>query len=218
MAQGPHIHAYQPTTPCCLPRTDNQKTIIFADASGTASLMLAAGRAALELRPETAGWLGQHLLTGTTIFGASPHGELKTLAFIMNAINTTHGHPQGDTHHVWVVVIAPVDYQIIARLARQPLHKATDSSLGTQALHLWAALRSLPRHVILHLVKQESHCYTLGNGHIDLHTHNQLAEDMPDNGEPPLRDHMHAHLQHLPLVPHPGELPAWVPDNVIMNE
>ena len=37
---------------------------------------------------------------------------------------------------MWVVVNVAVDFQIVRRLARGPLHNATDSSLGTQALHL----------------------------------------------------------------------------------
>ena len=90
-----------------------------------------------------------------------------TLAIIVDAFGTTHGQPQEHAHHVRVVVHAAVDFQIERRLARQPLHKATDSSLGTQALHLRVALPSLPNHVILHLVKQESHRYSVGNGHLD---------------------------------------------------
>ena len=136
----------------------------------------------------------------------------------MDAVDDTHQAPRDQTHHVWVVVDAAVDFQIVRRLARQPLHKATDSSLGTQALHLWTALRRLPKHVVLHLVKQESHRYSLGNGHTDLHAHNQLAEHMPDGEDPPLRDHMHTHLQHLPPIPRPGEPPACVPDDRIYND
>ena len=41
---------------------------------------------------------------------------------------------------------------------------------------------------------------------------------MPDGEDPPLQDHMHTHLQHLPPVPHPGEPPAWVPDDRIYND
>ena len=103
-------------------------------------------------------------------------------------------------------------------MARQLLHKATNSSLGTMALYLSAALRRFPKHVVLHLVKQESHRYSVGNGHIDLHAHNQLAEHMPDGKDPPLQDQMHTHLQHLPPIPHPREPPAWVPDDWIYND
>ena len=126
--------------------------------------------------------------------------------------------PQDHTHHEWIVVDAAVDFQIVHKLARQPLQKGTDSSLGTQALHLWVALRRLPKHVVLHLVKQESHRYSLGNGHIDLHAHNQLAEHMLDSEDPTLQDHMHTHLQHLQPISHPGEPPAWVQEDRIYDD
>ena len=136
----------------------------------------------------------------------------------MDAVNDTHQEPGDHTHHVWVVVDAAVDFQIVQRLARQPLHKATDSSLGGQALHLWKALQHLPKHVVLHLAKQESHWYSLRNGHKDLHAHNQLAKHVPDGEDPPLQDHMHTHLQHPLPVSRPGEPPAWVPDDRICND
>ena len=215
---GARIHAYQPTTPCRLPLPHDHNTVIFADASGTRSLTPAAGGAALELRTDATGRLHQHHLRGTTIPGASSHGELKTLAVIVDAVNDTHQQPRDHAHHVWVSVGAAVDFQIVRKLARQPLHQASESSLGTQALILRTALRRLPKHVVLHLVKQESHQYSLGNGHIDLHAHNQLAEHMQEGEDPPLQDHMHTHLQHLPPIPHPAEPPAWVPDDRINND
>ena len=67
------------------------------------------------------------------------------------------------------------------------------------------------------LVKQESHRYSLGNRHIDLHAHKQLAEHMSDGKDPPLQDHMHTHLQHLPPIPDSGDPPARVPDDRIYN-
>ena len=90
------------------------------------------GGAALELRTDATGRLRQHHLTGATIFGASSHGELKTLAVIPDAVNDTNQRPRDDVHHVWGVVDAAVDFQIVCKLARQPLHKAADSSLGTR--------------------------------------------------------------------------------------
>ena len=104
------------------------------------------------LRTNAAGRLHQHGLTGATIFRASSHGELSVLATIVDAVNDAHQQPRDHAHHVWVVVDAAVDFQIVRKLAGQPLHKPTDSSLGTQALHLWAALRCLPKHVVLHRV------------------------------------------------------------------
>ena len=140
------------------------------------------------------------------------------MTIIVDTVNDTHQQPRDHAHHVWVVVDAAVDFQIIRKLARQPLHKATDSSLGTQAQHLWAALRRLPKHVVLHLVKQESHQYSLGNRHIYLHAHNVLAEHMPDGEDPPLQEDMHTHLQHLPPIPQPREPPPWVPDDRFYND
>ena len=151
-AGGARVHVYQPISPCRLPRPDDQNTIIFADASGTMGLTPAAVGAALELRPDAAGPLRQHHLTGTTIFGASWHGELKTLAIIMDAVTAVSKAPRDQPPHIWVVIDAAVDFQIVPRLARQPLHKVTDSSLGTQALHLWVALRNVPGHIVLHLI------------------------------------------------------------------
>ena len=29
---------------------------------------------------------------------------------------------------------------------------------------------------------------------------------------------MHTHLQHLPPIPHPGEPPPWVPDDMTYND
>ena len=216
--QGARVHAYQPTTPCRPPCPDDRNTVIFADVPGTLNLGPAAGEAALELRTDTAGRIHQHHLTRATILWASSHGDLKTLAIIVDAVNDAHQQQQDHTQHMWVVLDAAVDFQSVRKLARQPLHKATNSSLRTQALLLWAPLRRLPKHVVLHFVKQESHRYSLGNGHIVLHAHNQLAEHMPHGEDPPLQDHMHTHRQHLPLIPQPGEPLAWVPDNRIYND
>ena len=216
--RGAHIRAYQPTTQCRLPHPNDHNTVIFANASGTTSLTPAALGAAVELKADTTGRLHQHHLTGSTILGASSHGELKTLPIVVDAVNDTHQEPRDHTHHVWVVVDAAMDFRIVCRLARQPLPKATDSSLGTQALHLWTALWHLPKQLVSHLLKQESHRYSLGNGHIDLHAHNQLAEHVPDGEDPPLQDHMHTHLQHLLPVPRPREPPAWVPEDRIHND
>ena len=137
---------------------------------------------------------------------------------MVDTVNDTQQEPRDHTHHVWVVVDAAMDFQIVRRLARQPLHKATDFSLGTQALRLWTALRHLPKHVVLHLVKEEAHGYSLGNGHIDLHAHNQLAKHVPHGEDPPLQDHMHTHLQHLSPVPRAREPPASVPEDRIYND
>ena len=101
-----------------LPGPDGQETIIFADSSRTMGLTTPAGGAALELRLDKTGQLGQHHLMGITIFGASSHEELKTLAIIVNAITAVSKAPRDQLYHVWVVSDAAVDFQIVGRLAR----------------------------------------------------------------------------------------------------
>ena len=54
-AREAHVHAYQPTSSCRMPRPDDTNTVIFADAFGTTGLTVAAGGAALALRPDKTG-------------------------------------------------------------------------------------------------------------------------------------------------------------------
>ena len=216
--QGARIHTYLPTTWCRLPQPDNRNTVICADASGGMGLTSAGGGAAIKLRRDATGQLQQHHLTGVTIFGESSHGVPKTLAITLDAISAASRQPQDPTHAVLVVFDEVVDLQIIRRLAKQPLHIATDSSLGTQALYLWAAWQNVPEQVVLHLVKQRSHRDSLGNGHIDLHAHSLLPKHMPTPDEPSLHDHMHTGLQHLPAVSHLRKLPFWVPDHMTYKD
>ena len=88
--QGARVQTYQPITPCRPPCPDDRNTVIFADASGITSLTPATEGAALELRTEAKGRLHQRHLTEATIFGASSHGELKTLPIIVDAVNDTY--------------------------------------------------------------------------------------------------------------------------------
>ena len=90
----------------------------------------------------------------------------------MNAAGTISDSPHGQPHDVWLVVDTAVDFQITWRLAKQPLHTVTHCSLGAQALHPLVVVRDLPGHIVLHLVKQETSPYNLGNGHRDLHVDN----------------------------------------------
>ena len=55
-------------------------------------------------------------------------------------MRTRRGHLPAHLPHivrVWFVVDTTVDTHLLLRIARQPLHKATAMSLGTQALLLW---------------------------------------------------------------------------------
>ena len=99
----------------------------------------------------------------------------------------------------------------------KPLHKATHFDLGTQVLYLLAALKNLPGYVFLRLFTHESHRYSLGNGHIDLHAHNLLAERVPDPDLPPLLYNMHTHFQHVRPIPNAREPPALLLEGVVYN-
>ena len=105
-----------PTTPCCLTRPDTHNIIAYADASGATGLTPTTAGAALKLRAEARVRQEQHQLTGITVFGASSHGELKTLAIIVDAINNPGGQACDRRLHVWVVDAAALDFQIIRRL------------------------------------------------------------------------------------------------------
>ena len=75
--------------------------------------------------------------TGHTTCGASSHGELGAMA---DAIAEIAAHLPAHLPHivrVSFVVDTTVDTHLLLRIARQPLHKATAMSLGTQALLLW---------------------------------------------------------------------------------
>ena len=81
---------------------------------------------------------------GHTTYRASYHGVPGAMA---DAIPEIAAHLPTHLPHivgVWFVVDATVDTHLLLRIARQPLQKATATSLGTQALLLWKALRSLP--------------------------------------------------------------------------
>ena len=41
---------------------------------------------------------------------------------------------------------------------------------------------------------------------------------MLDSEDPPLQDHMHTHPQHRPPISHPGEPPAFLPEDRIYND
>ena len=128
----------------------------------------------------------------------------KQLMIIMDAVSDAQGAPCNHRHHVWVLVEAIVDPQIIRGLVRKPVHKATDFSLSIGTLDQRVGRQELPGQVVLHLVKQECHRHSRGNGHIDLHTHNQHTEHTSDPDAPAMDDNMHTHLQLLPPIPQQG--------------
>ena len=152
--------------------------LFFTDASGESALTPITGGATLQLT-HTGGHYHMDHHTGHTTYGASSHGELGAMA---DAIAEIAAHLPAHLPHivrVWFVVDATVDTHLLLRKARQPLHKATATSLGTQALLLWKALRRLPPYVQLHIVKQESHRHQYGNGKVNNQAVDQRTTHLP---------------------------------------
>ena len=210
-ATGLAIYAYLPMNPCRLQQPSSADRLFFTDASGESALTPITGGATLQLT-HTGGHYHMDDHAGHTTYGASSHRELGAMA---DAITETTAHLPAHSPHifqVWFVVDATVETHQLLRIARQPLHKATATSLGTQALLLWKALRSLPPYVQLHIVKQESHRHQYGNGKVNnqgvhQHTTHLPALQIPDLGR------NHTHLQRIPPVPKPHQTPDWVPED-----
>ena len=211
LATGLAIYAYLPMNPCRLPQPSPADRLFFTDASGESALTPITGGATLQLTNTGEHYHMDHH-TGHTTYGASSHGELGAMA---DAITEVAAHLPAYSPHivrVWFVVDATVDTHLLLRIARQPLHKATATSLGTQALLLWKALRSLPPYVQLHIVKQESHRHQYGNGKVDNQAVHQRTTHLPALQIPDVGRN-HTHLQHVPPVPEPHQTPDWVPED-----
>ena len=164
--------------PCRLTQPLPADQLFFTDASGESALTPITGGATLQLT-HTGGHYHTDHHTGHTTYGASSHGELGAMA---DAITEIAAHLPAHSPHiirVWFVVVATVDTHLLLRIARQPLHKATATSLSTQALLLCKAFRSLPPYVQLHIVKQESHRHQYGNVKVDNQAVRQRTTHLP---------------------------------------
>ena len=109
-------------------------------------------------------------LHGATIFEVSP------------AANTVTATPRPATIlpcNIWVVVDTTVDINLTRRLADLHLHRSLESGLIKQALGLWMGFRGIYPKNALHIVKQEFHSYTYGNGHADTHAKHQSTNHTP---------------------------------------
>ena len=158
-AQGNPIYVYHPTAIARLPIPSDTDIIYFTDASGTQQRTPTVGCASLRITRHADGLHVEHH-TGATIFGASSHGQLRTMA---DAVTATPPPTTIRPRNIWVVVDATVDIHLTRRLADLPLHKALESGLTTQALGLWMAFKGMHPQDALHIVKQESHRYAYGN-------------------------------------------------------
>ena len=212
LTTGLAIYAYLPMNPCRLPQPSPADRLFSTDASGESALTpINRGGGTLQLT-HTGGHYHMDHHTGHTTFGASSHGKLGAMADAITEIAAHLPAHLPQIVRVWFVVDATVDTHLLLRIARQPLHKATATSLGTQALLLWKALRSLPPYVQLHIVKQESHRHQYGNGKVDNQAIHQRTTHLPSLQIPDLGRN-HTHLQHVPPVPEPHQTPDWVPED-----
>ena len=193
-AQGNPVYIYHPTAIARLPVPRDTDIIFFTDASGTQQRTLKVGCASLRISWRADGLHAEHHI-GAPIFGASSHGELRTLA---DAVTATPPPTTIWPRNICEVVDATVDIHLTKRLADLPLHRALQSGLTTQASGLWMAFRGMHPQDTLHIVKQEYHRYTYGNGRTDTHAKHQNINQTPGlkHVRPDIQHH--SHLQHLP--------------------
>ena len=211
LTTGLAIYAYLTMHPCRLPQPSPADLLFFTDASGESTLTPITGRATLQLTHTERHYHMDHH-TGHTTYGASSHGELGAMA---DAIAKIAAHLPAHLPHivrVWFLVDATVDTHLLLRIARQPLHEATATSLGTKAPLLWKALCSLPPYVQVHIVQQESHTHQYANGKVDNQAVHQRTTQLPTLQVPNLGRN-HTHLQHIPPKPEPHRTPDRVPED-----
>ena len=150
--------------------------------------------------------------TGHTTYRTSSHGELGAIADAIAKMGAKLATLLPDVVLVWFPMDATVDTHLLLRIAPQPLHKATATSLGGLALLLWKALRSLHPDVQLHIVKQESHLHQYGNGKVHIQAVHQRTTHLPTPQVPDL-DRNYTHHLHIPPKPEPHRTPDWVPED-----
>ena len=208
-AQGNPVYVYHPTAIAHLPIPSDTDIIYFTDASGTQQRTPTVGCASVRITRRAHGLHVEHH-NGATFFGASSHGELRTLA---DSVTATPPPATIRPRNIWVVVDATVDIHLTRRLTDLPLHRALESGLTTQALGLWMAFRGMHPPDALLIVKQESHRYTYGNGRADTHAEHQSTSHPPGLEHVRLDTPHHSHLQHLPPIPSATQPPQWIPED-----
>ena len=191
--QGNPVYVYHHTAIARLPIPSDTDIIYFTDASSTQQRTPTVGCASVRISRHADGLHVEHH-TGATIFGASSHGELRCLA---DAITTTLPPATIQPRNIWVVVVSTIDIHLTRRLA----DKALESGLTTQGLGLWMAFRGIHLEDTLHIVKQESHRYTYGNGCTDTQAKHQSTSHTSGLKHVRLDTPHHSRLQHLSPIP-----------------
>ena len=203
------VYVYHTTAIARLPIASDTDIIYFTDASGTQQRTPTVGCASVRI-PRRADGLHVEHHSGAIIFGASSHGELRTL---VDAVTATPPPATIRPRNIWGVVDATVDIHLTRRPANLPLHRALEFGLTTQALGLWMAFRGMHPQDALHIVKQESHCYTYGNERADTHAKHQSTSHTPGLKHVRLDTPHHSQLQHLPPIPSAKQPPQCMPED-----
>ena len=201
-AQGNPVDIYHPTAIACLPVPSDTDVIYFTDASDTQQRTPTVHCASVRITRHADGLRVEHHIWAT-IFGASSHCELGTLA---NAITAEPPPPTIRPRNIWVVVDATVGIHLTKLLDR-----ALESGLTTQELGLWMAFRGMRPQDALHIVKQDSHRYSYGNGRGETDAKQQNTNHTPGLEHVRLDTPHHSHLQHLPPIPSPKCPPTGYP-------
>ena len=199
--------------PCRLQQPSLADLVFFRDASGESAPTPITGGATLQLT-HTEGHYHMDHHTGHSTYGASSRGEQGAIADTIPKIAANLPALFLHVVRVWFIVDATVDTHLPLRVARQPLNKATATSLCTQALLIWKAPHSLPPQVQLHIVKHESHRHQYWNGKVNIeavHRRTTLLTtlhvlDLARN---------HTHLEHIPPKQEPHRTPDWVPQDAL---
>ena len=157
------------------PYPATQTSFTSLNASGTQQHTPTVGCASVRITWRADGLHVEHH-TRATIFRASSHGELRTLA---GAVTATPPPATIGPRNIWVVVDARLDIRLTRRLSDLPLRRPLETGLITQVLGLWLAVRGMHPQDALHIVKQESHRYTYGNGRADTHAKHQITNHTP---------------------------------------
>ena len=132
-----------------------------------------------------------------------------------DAITEVAAHLPAHSPHivrVWFVVDATVDTHLLLRIARQPLHKATATSLGNPGTAtLESPTQPFPLRPTPHR-EQESHRHQYGNGKVDNQAVHQRTTHLPALQIPDLAATTHT-SNTCPLYPEPHQTPDWVPED-----
>ena len=205
--QGNPVYVYHPTAIARLPVPSNTDIMLFTDAWSTQQHTPTVGCASVRVTRRVDGLHVEHH-TRATIFGASSHGELRTL---IDAVNTTQPPTTIRRRNTWVVVDDKDGIHLTKRIEQLPLHRALESGLTTGALGLWMAFTGMHPQDALHIVKQESHRYTYGNGHADTHAQHQSTDHAPELEHVRLNTTHHSQLQHPAPYPWQHSPPTGYP-------